>query len=121
MIFFRGGIEKYLFEIAKRLWYEQLRRKKAVKELNDTLLKINGTEVEVELYPDTEKYIDILAEIDKLGKRCKELLYHFYYLNRDWKTITEELGYISEGSARNQKYKCLQRIRKNLKNKGLTV
>jgi len=59
-----------------------------------------------------------LNEIEKLGGKCKELLYHFYYLNRDWKTITEELGYISEASARNQKYKCLEKIRKNLNNKN---
>ena len=74
-------------------------------------------EVELELYNEPDKYGDVLNEIDKLGSKCKELLYHFYYLNRDWKTITEELGYISEASARNQKYKCLEKIRKNLNNK----
>jgi RNA polymerase sigma factor (sigma-70 family) len=111
------GIEKYLFEIARRLWYKQLRRKKATKEVNDNTLVIGGMEVEIELY-EPDKYGDILIEIDKLGSRCKELLYHFYYLNRDWKDITEELGYISEASARNQKYKCLEKIRKNLNNKS---
>jgi RNA polymerase sigma factor (sigma-70 family) len=114
----KHGIEKYLFEIARRLWYNQLRRKKATKELNDNTLVIGGMEVEIEFYTEPDKYGDILIEIDKLGSRCKELLYHFYYLNRDWKTITEELGYISEGSARNQKYKCLEKIRKNLNNKS---
>ena len=114
----KHGIEKYLFEIARRLWYNQLRKKKATKELNDNTLVIGGMEVEIEFYTEPDKYGDILIEIDKLGSRCKELLYHFYYLNRDWKTITEELGYISEGSARNQKYKCLEKIRKNLINKS---
>lgn len=112
------GIEKYLFEIARRLWYEQLRKKKDIKNFDDTRLVFEGVEVEIETYTEPDRYGDIHTEIDKLGKRCKELLYHFYYLNRDWKTITKELGYISEASARNQKYKCLQRIRKNLNNKG---
>lgn len=114
----KHGIEKYLFEIARRLWYNQLRKKKATKELNDNTLVIGGMEVEIEFYTEPDKYGDILTEIEKLGSRCKELLYHFYYLNRDWKDITEELGYISEASARNQKYKCLEKIRKNLNNKS---
>lgn len=118
LAFSDNGIEKYLFEISRRLWYEQLRRKKKTsEEIAEMLLIINGMVLEMEFYPEPDKYNEIKNEIDKLGPRCKEILYQYYFLNRDWKTITEELGYLNEASARNQKFKCLERIRKNLNQK----
>jgi hypothetical protein len=47
-----------------------------------------------------------------LGDPCKELLECFYYKNLSWSEIASRLGYSSAASARNQKYKCLERIRK---------
>jgi hypothetical protein len=38
----------------------------------------------------------------------------YYYKNQSWDEIASSLGYASAASARNQKYKCLERIRKTL-------
>jgi hypothetical protein len=32
----------------------------------------------------------------------------------DWQAIADEMGYSNPASARNQKFKCLERIRKRL-------
>ncbi len=50
--------------------------------------------------------------LDKLGDPCNTLLKKFYYEQCNMVEICEEMGYKNPESARNQKYKCLQRLRK---------
>ena len=49
--------------------------------------------------------------IEKLGYPCKKLLECFYYKRMSWNEIAFALGYKSAASAKNQKYKYLERIR----------
>jgi len=49
--------------------------------------------------------------IETLGGPCKQLLESFYYQKLSWGEIASLIGYSTPASARNQKYKCLERIR----------
>lgn len=77
------------------------------------------SELEVRLIEDenTPENIDsITIAIENLGNPCKRLLELFYYKNESWDDIATTLGYSNGASARNQKYKCLERLRKQLIN-----
>jgi len=74
-------------------------------ELNTIIIEDDNT---------PENIDDITNAIENLGNPCKQLLELFYYRNESWDNIAELLGYASAGSARNQKYKCLERLRKQL-------
>jgi len=52
--------------------------------------------------------------LEKMGDPCKALLESFYFNQLSWEAIAEKFGYSNAASARNQKYKCLERIRKEL-------
>jgi RNA polymerase sigma factor (sigma-70 family) len=104
----------YLYAICRNLWYEHLRR---LKKAN------NFKEVELHHYPDVavdyydeepEQFDTVKKALDALGNPCKQLLELYYYRNHSWEQIAASLGYNSAGSARNQKYKCLERIRKQV-------
>ena len=47
-----------------------------------------------------------------LGEPCKTIIEDFYINNRSMKEICEEFGYTNADNAKNQKYKCLQRLKK---------
>ena len=49
---------------------------------------------------------------DQLGDPCHTLLDLFYYQKKSMEDITIELNYKNSDSAKNQKYKCLERLRK---------
>jgi DNA-directed RNA polymerase specialized sigma24 family protein len=58
-----------------------------------------------------------LAEqaLNELKDRCRELLLVFYHCQLSLKEITTKMGYGSENSTKNQKYKCLEAARTRLK------
>jgi RNA polymerase sigma factor (sigma-70 family) len=58
-----------------------------------------------------------LAEeiINNLKDRCRELLLLFYHDQLDLNTIAERMGYSSANTAKNQKYKCLETARNQLR------
>ena len=110
-----SSVSAYLYGISENLWYEQLRKKKKSVISND----IFGNEIIEDLVfvnnenqPDI--YKDVCKTIEGMGSNCQKLIQYYYYEKKNWNEIAILLGYSSAASARNQKYKCLERIRKNL-------
>jgi DNA-directed RNA polymerase specialized sigma24 family protein len=61
------------------------------------------------------KYKPAEKVIADLGERCKELLLLFYFESLKLKDIAKKMGYNSENTAKNQKYKCLETAKNRLK------
>lgn len=111
------SVKTYLYSICKILWLDQLRLHKKEKQL----MKFFDQEYSVEdisiNFYDTPDIFDAVADaINVLGDPCKQLLECFYYKNMNWEEISIKLGYANPASARNQKYKCLEKIRRPLAN-----
>lgn len=106
------SVSTYLYSICRILWMEQLRLNKRKAVISDIFIDANEkiTIPGIESTPDI--YESISSAIESLGNPCKQLLESFYYQNLSWDEIAGSLGYANAASARNQKYKCLERIRK---------
>jgi DNA-directed RNA polymerase specialized sigma subunit len=50
--------------------------------------------------------------IGSLGEPCKSLLEAYYLQKRNMQEIAESFGYTNADNAKNQKYKCLMRLKK---------
>ena len=50
--------------------------------------------------------------IGSLGEPCKSLLEAYYLQHRNMQEIAVEFGYTNADNAKNQKYKCLMRLKK---------
>jgi len=104
----------YLYSISRNLWLERLRHRKREHDFMEIQLNWQP-DVTVDYYEEQPGHLDsVLKAIDELGDPCKQLLGLYYFQNLSWEEIAAELGYISAASARNQKYKCLERIRKQV-------
>ena len=91
-----------------------LRRRKKESEFIETKENFYDN-ISTEYYKEEpDVYQQVSNAINSLGDPCKELLELYYFGNFSWKKIASHLGYASAASARNQKYKCLERIRKEL-------
>ena len=90
---------------------DQLRQNKRKMPIQDEYSYTNAeiTVAGFEYTPDIYEYVKIA--IETLGDPCKQLLELHYYKNLGWAEIASKLGYANAASARNQKYKCLERIR----------
>ena len=56
----------------------------------------------------------VRQEILRLGSPCQDILFAFYFHQVKIKDIAMELGYTSVNSAKQAKFKCLERLRKQI-------
>ena len=50
--------------------------------------------------------------LGSLGEPCKSLIEAYYIHKKGMADIAEEFGYTNADNAKNQKYKCLMRLKK---------
>ena len=114
----KSSFSAYLYSVARNLWIKQMKERKLHAKVVD---EIAYSETEISVIEHRSAPVDnyeiICSAIEQLGDPCRKLLEYFYFRNLDWQTIASEMGYSSPESARNQKYKCLERIREQLKEK----
>ena len=111
---FEGSLKTYLFNSAKYMWWRENKSTREVEAVADFL----GDESDA-LEEALEKEVKIQkAEkaIEGLGDKCKQILEAFYYKGLKMVEIAKKFGYGSPKTAKNQKYKCLERARKQLLN-----
>ena len=108
-----NALEGYLFRIAKNKWLDHLRsgHYRKVTRMNDAedILK-------EDIMPEED--VAYIAEVKNkfkiLGENCREVLTRFYYKKESMRTIAEKFNW-TEATAKNNKYRCLQKLRELLK------
>jgi len=111
----KSSFSAYLYSVARNLWISQMKKKKLQSQVVDEIA-YSDTEISVIEHQcaPVDNYEIVCKAIEQLGDSCRKLLEYFYFRNLDWQTIADEMGYSSPESARNQKYKCLERIKEQL-------
>jgi RNA polymerase sigma factor (sigma-70 family) len=106
-------IKTYLYSVCRRLWLKRLALKNrfaGVVSESDTFVEV---EEDVAAADEREEKFNKMGEaLGLLGEPCKTLLEDFYIQDLSMQTITEKLGYTNADNTKNQKYKCLMRLKK---------
>ena len=106
-----SAIGTYLYSVSRFLW-------KAAKNKEDRYVALGDWDIsipqeELHHHVEEEKRFRFLDQIlQDLGERCRELFELFYFQKLSVASITARLGYSTEDSAKNQKYKCMERAKK---------
>lgn len=105
----------YLFKVCKNKWIDHLRKNNkrvslSIEEIEDGQFEQQSNEGH--LYIEAVK-----RQYNNLGEKCKEVLGLFYYQKQSMKQIADKMQ-ITEASAKNNKYRCLQRLRELVLNEG---
>lgn len=107
----RGTIRTYLFAIGKNKVHELQRYHGRIRLSEDPWTGVR--EVDANADPDNHEQLIGLSKVclERLGEPCREILESFYYLRKSMDQIARSMGYKNEQTAKNQKYKCLLRLR----------
>jgi len=105
-----NAIHHYLFQIAKNKWLDMLRAKKRKTEIS-----LNEPEVFRKMQEpenaEADHYIEkVKAQFRTMGFPCKELLIRFYFKREKLREIAQFFSW-TEATAKNNKYRCLQKLR----------
>ena len=106
-------IKTFIYSVCRRLWLKRLAQSKRflpeINELDNTVPveeDIEGQELRNQEFQVMEK------ALAGLGEPCKSLLEAFYLQKKNMSEIAGSFGYTNPENAKNQKYKCLMRLRK---------
>ena len=106
-------IKTYLYSVSRRLWLKRLALKNrfaGVISESDSFADIEEDVIQAE---EKEFRFEKMAEaLSLLGEPCKTLLEDFYIQDLSMQLITEKFGYTNSDNTKNQKYKCLMRLKK---------
>ncbi|MCP4521967.1 MAG: sigma-70 family RNA polymerase sigma factor [Cytophagales bacterium] len=111
-------ISTYLHSVCHNLWRNESRNSKNKKStfLTEEKEQLLIAEDDVEAHLEKEEKFGFLDEImEQLGDKCKQVLSLFYYQKMSMSEIASELNYSNDRSAKNQKFKCLERAKKMAK------
>lgn len=107
-----SNLKTYLFAIGKHKILENNRRNNRYAfEIKHDILEIEEDDEELRDYKE-QQYQQISQGLQKLGDPCKGILELMYYHNGSIKEITERFGFKNADTAKNQKYKCMQRLKR---------
>ena len=108
-------LQTFIYSVAKRLWLKQL-----IKNGHTFLMKEDGeaelADVSEDMAHHEQKEQDfekVNQSLSQLGEPCTTLIADFYIHKMSMDAIAEKFGYTNADNAKNQKYKCLQRLKKS--------
>ena len=105
-------LKTYLYAVSRRLWLRRLQQQ-ARYLLSDTETDHAAVEEDLDAHLQRDREFRLMeTAISRIGEPCRSLLEAFYIHKQGMQEIADAFGYTNADNAKNQKYKCLMRLKK---------
>jgi len=106
-------IKTYIYSVCKRLWLKRLQQMGRYVAAGEGLEEILPVEMDLEFHEKRNVEFAIMERaLNSLGEPCKSLIEAYYIHKKGMTDIATQFGYTNADNAKNQKYKCLMRLKK---------
>ena len=106
-------IKTYLYSVCRRQWLKKLAEKsRYVGKIEDFESFVPFVKEDSDIEEKDNQFKTMSQALEKLGEPCRTILEDFFIHNFTMQQITEKMGYTNADNAKNQKYKCLMRLKK---------
>lgn len=106
-------IKTYVYSVARRLWLKKLQQAKRFSGDVDNVAEVVPVENDLESHEQKNADFKLMeSAMMSLGEPCKSLLEAYYLDKKNMTDIAGSFGYTNADNAKNQKYKCLMRLKK---------
>lgn len=106
-------LKTYMYSVSRRIWLKRLQQ---VQKYTSGIVNMSEVvQVEEEIEQHEKKNAEFLVmekAMMSLGEPCKSLLEAYYLQKKTMTEIAGSFGYTNAENAKNQKYKCLMRLKK---------
>jgi RNA polymerase sigma factor (sigma-70 family) len=115
-------LSTYLFSVCRFLWNDELKKRNQYATADPETILDEAEQKDLEYLLEQEQKAKLAEKVlNELGERCRELLVLFYTMGLKLKDIASKMGYNSENTVKNQKYKCLEGAKTRLKEMKQTI
>jgi RNA polymerase sigma factor (sigma-70 family) len=105
-------IKTFVYSVSRRLWLKRLMHQNRFY-LSDGHEESVAVDEEMEEHEKRNtEFLMMERAMNGLGEPCKSLLEAFYLQKKSMQEIAGSFGYTNSENAKNQKYKCLVRLKK---------
>ncbi|HUH74411.1 MAG TPA: sigma-70 family RNA polymerase sigma factor [Chitinophagales bacterium] len=110
------SLDGYLYTITKNKWMDYLRSNayKIKKRTHGDLVNICAVRSDNESELESIELMKVC--FSQLGENCQKLLTCYYFKKDSLKIIAEKFSW-TEATAKNNKYRCIQKLKEIIKNK----
>jgi RNA polymerase sigma factor (sigma-70 family) len=106
-------IKTYVYSVCRRLWLKRFHQMQKFTPEVENMEDVIPVEEELETFDQRNKDFLLMEKVmQDLGEPCKSLLESYYLQKRSMMEIAGDFGYTNADNAKNQKYKCLMRLKK---------
>lgn len=106
-------IKTFVYSVARRLWLKRLQQQNRYAAPGDSMEMVIPVEEVIEDHEQRDAEFEMMEKaINSLGEPCKSLLEAYYLQKQTMQNIAVTFGYTNADNAKNQKYKCLMRLKK---------
>ncbi|HLX90626.1 MAG TPA: sigma-70 family RNA polymerase sigma factor [Puia sp.] len=106
-------IKTYIYSVCRRLWLKRLHQLQRIAPELQNLEELIAVEEELEKHEQRNRDFQLMEKtMMNLGEPCKSLLEAYYLEKKTMTEIAGHFGYTNADNAKNQKYKCLMRLKK---------
>ncbi|HTN08442.1 sigma-70 family RNA polymerase sigma factor [Agriterribacter sp.] len=103
----------YLYAVSKRLWLKRLQKSSRYELQSNGFEETIYVEDDIGIHEKRNKEFGMMEfAMTNIGEPCKSILEAYYIQKQNMQEIAELFGYTNSENAKNQKYKCLVRLRK---------
>ena len=106
-------IKTFIYSVSRRLWLKRLQQQNRYSTPGDSMDEVVAVEEDLEEHEQRNAEFEMMDNaINNLGEPCKSLLEAYYLQKQNMQVIAANFGYTNADNAKNQKYKCLMRLKK---------
>jgi RNA polymerase sigma factor (sigma-70 family) len=110
-----SSLKTYVYAIAKNLWLKRLRDNKLM--LATELLDGQPASDIIEIERDSEISDEqkVLGWLERITENCQRILRALFFHQEPMENLMVKMGWKNKHTAANQKYKCLEQVKKKMK------
>lgn len=106
-------IKTFVYSVSRRLWLKRLQQQNRYAAPGDSMENVVAVEEDLEEHEQRNAEFEMMEKaVSNLGEPCKSLLEAYYLQKQNMQEIAANFGYTNADNAKNQKYKCLMRLKK---------
>ncbi len=106
-------LKTYIYAVSKRIWLKKLHQQSKITSAGEELEVLPAVEDDLQYQQQQQLYHQRMQQaLLELGEPCKSLIEAFYIQRKSMQDIADQFGYTNSDNAKNQKYKCLNRLKK---------
>ncbi len=106
-------IKTFIYSVSRRLWLKRLQQQNRYSAPGDNMETVISVEEDLDAHEQRNAEYEMMENaITHLGEPCKSLLEAYYLQKKNMQDIAASFGYTNADNAKNQKYKCLMRLKK---------